>query len=119
MVRVNFLIALALATGSLAASNCQAKDNACRTAPSANMAQCAADKAACCSTAYDDCRGAPNANMATFQYNSCRVGPDANMSSCVAEHASCCSDAFDLCRGAPGANMAQCASENAACKNQK
>lgn len=73
MVRVNFLLALALATGSLAASNCQTKDNACRTGPDANMAQCSANKAACCATAYNDCR----------------TGPDANMAQCAAENAAC------------------------------
>lgn len=73
MVRINFLIAMALATGSLAASNCQAQDNACRTAHNANMAQCSADKAACCSTAFDDCRTAP----------------DANMSYCASENSAC------------------------------
>ncbi|OJJ82269.1 uncharacterized protein ASPGLDRAFT_585622 [Aspergillus glaucus CBS 516.65] len=83
MVRVNnILFALALATGALATSNCQTKYNACRTAPDANMASCAAEHASCTGSLQrrdDTCQ---------TKYNSCRTAPDANMSSCVSDHAS-------------------------------
>ncbi|KAK8067759.1 surface protein sp1 protein [Apiospora saccharicola] len=49
------------------ADSCSFKDDACRTAPDANMAQCSAEKAECkdqCSADADACRTAPGANMA-------------------------------------------------------
>lgn len=72
MVRIATLF-LAFAAGAMAVNDCQAKDNACRTAPDANMSKCSADLAACCGEAFDKCRGAP----------------DANMSKCAADNAAC------------------------------
>lgn len=75
----------AAAATSSAASDCKSKDNICRTTRkdglSANMAQCAADNAACQGACY-------------AAYNTCRTtrGPDglsANMAECASEYASC------------------------------
>ncbi|KAG9665184.1 hypothetical protein KCU64_g166, partial [Aureobasidium melanogenum] len=75
----------ATAATSSAASDCKSKDNICRTTRkdglSANMAQCAADNAACQGACY-------------AAYNTCRTtrGPDglsANMAQCASEYASC------------------------------
>ncbi|KAK8073977.1 hypothetical protein PG994_004876 [Apiospora phragmitis] len=112
-----------------AASGCVLKDDACRTAPDANMAQCSAEKAACKATCKADS-------------NQCRTAPDANQAQCSADYASClgenpyakkrgtpqgysgsavhqgdCEKADTACRTAPGANMAQCSAEKASCKN--
>ncbi|KAK8040317.1 hypothetical protein PG991_000105 [Apiospora marii] len=49
------------------ADSCTYKDDACRTAPGANMSLCNAQKAECkdqCSSDADACRSAPNSNMA-------------------------------------------------------
>jgi len=71
--------------GSPAPSDCKSKDNICRTTRkdglSANMAQCAADNAACQGACYE-------------AYNNCRTtrGPDglsANMAECASQYASC------------------------------
>ncbi|KAK8023898.1 hypothetical protein PG993_011964 [Apiospora rasikravindrae] len=56
--------------------SCSDKDDACRTAPGANQAQCSAEKAECkdtCSKAADECRSAPNSNMAqcAAKYSRC------------------------------------------------
>ncbi|KAK5999570.1 hypothetical protein QM012_005423 [Aureobasidium pullulans] len=75
----------AAAATSSAATDCKSKDNICRTTRkdglSANMAQCAADNAACQGACY-------------AAYNTCRTtrGPDglsANMAQCASEYASC------------------------------
>ncbi|KAG9701391.1 hypothetical protein KCU76_g98, partial [Aureobasidium melanogenum] len=75
----------AAAATSSAASDCKSKDNICRTTRkdglAANMAQCAADNAACQGACY-------------AAYNTCRStrGPDglsANMAQCASEYASC------------------------------
>ncbi|KAG9944909.1 hypothetical protein KCU85_g7588, partial [Aureobasidium melanogenum] len=75
----------AAAATSSAASDCKSKDNICRTTRkdglAANMAQCAADNAACQGACY-------------AAYNTCRStrGPDglsANMAQCASEYAGC------------------------------
>ncbi|KAK8098991.1 uncharacterized protein PG998_012232 [Apiospora kogelbergensis] len=57
-------------------SSCVLKDDACRTAPGANMAECSAQKAEC----KDQCSSAADA---------CRTAPGANQSLCSADYAKC------------------------------
>ncbi|KAK8070735.1 hypothetical protein PG997_010938 [Apiospora hydei] len=112
-----------------AAKSCVLKDDACRTAPDANMSLCNAEKAACKATCHADA-------------NQCRTKPDANQSQCSADYAKClgenpyakkradkptsssgsavhqgnCKDFDDSCRTAPDANMSFCSAQTASCK---
>ncbi|KAK7946401.1 uncharacterized protein PG986_010722 [Apiospora aurea] len=112
-----------------AAKSCVLKDDACRTAPGANQAQCSAEKAACKATCHADA-------------NQCRTKPDANQSACSADYAKClgenpyakkradkptsssgsavhqgnCKDFDHSCRTAPDANMSFCSAQTASCK---
>ncbi|KAK8877644.1 surface protein SP1 [Apiospora arundinis] len=59
-----------------AETSCVLKDDACRTAPGANQAECSAQKAEC----KDQCSSAADA---------CRTAPGANQSLCSADYAKC------------------------------
>ncbi|KAF4314172.1 hypothetical protein GTA08_BOTSDO00410 [Botryosphaeria dothidea] len=68
--------------------SCQDKENACRTAPGANMAQCSAERAACDGYVPGQPSGG-SGQTCQEKENACRTAPGANMASCSAERAAC------------------------------
>lgn len=68
--------------------SCQDKENACRTAPDANMAQCSAERAACDGYVPGQPSGG-SGQTCQEKENACRTAPGANMASCSAERAAC------------------------------
>ena len=56
--------------------SCKLADDACRTAPDANMSFCSAQQASC-------------EDMCASENTACRGVPGANMAECSAEYASC------------------------------
>ncbi|KAL4895863.1 hypothetical protein BDV59DRAFT_199838 [Aspergillus ambiguus] len=116
---------------------CTDRDNACRTAPGANMAVCASKNAMCqdaatlqCESSYAKCQqnGGDDANckaqrrdcnILSHSLHSCTSltssTPVATPSATPATGSSDCEQEYNACRTAPGANMAVCAARKANC----